>query len=464
MFKTIVLTDIKQNILSFKLQITFIIMLIIFGIGGVAYVFQQRDALEDYRNYSSKMQDKIRKDADNITKVVINKQDNLFCPLRNGFIDDAKSQFTPNNIVYNAFNVFEYSISRTSSNPYLNLSNDLNWGFIFSIICSFAILLLSYDAISGEREQQTLKLILSNNVSRGVLLFGKYISIVISSVLMVVPGLLLSIIILLLSGVLKMNGLMTFEITGFMITGILFIAVISALGLFCSVVSRSVNISLLTSLTLWAVFLIFSPELAVFSAEHLFKIKNSEVIQAEIQSVQDAINKAAPEGSWSMNGRNPFYPKHKLRANNISNLMNAEKQLKDEWFRSQFNQYEKASWVTYFSPISVFGMASEAIIGSGYPRFRKNWNDLHTYQGQFLNWFKAIDAKDTKSPHWYNPEEDVSMSREKIKFEEIPLYTERMMTIPQRLTKALPGILLLLFYSFLLFGITVVMFNRYDVR
>jgi hypothetical protein len=179
---------------------------------------------------------------------------------------------------------------------------------------------------------------------------------------------------------------------------------------------------------------------------------------------QDAINKAAPEGSWDMWGDNPFFPKHELRATNITNLMNAEKQIKDERYNSQFRQYEKASLFTFLSPISVFGMVNESLIGSGYPRFRKNWVDLHTYQTQFLAWFKAIDVKDPKSPHWYNPEEDVSTSREKIKFEEIPLYTERMMTIPQRLTKALPGIMLLVFYSFLLFGTTVVMFNRYDVR
>jgi ABC-type transport system involved in multi-copper enzyme maturation permease subunit len=465
MLKTIILTDIKQNIQSFKLQVTFIIMLMVFTVGSIAYVFQYRDTMADYRDYSSKMLDKIRKEADiNITSVAIEKNDQLFAPLNNGFIDDAKSQFTPNNINYNAYNVYEYSISRKTSNPYLYLSHDLNWVFILSIITSFAILLLSYDAISGEREQQTLKLILSNTVSHGVLLFGKYFSIIISGVLMVLPGLLVSLIILILSGTLKMNSLIAFETIGFMVAGVLFISTISALGLFCSVVSRSANVSLLIGLTLWAVFLIFSPNLAVFASDHLFKIKNSETIQTEIKATQDAINKAAPEGSWSMNGGNPFYPKHELRAKNIINLMNSEKQIKDEWYNNQFGQYEKASRVTYISPISLFGMVSESLIGSGYPRFRKNWSDLHTFQNQFLTWFKAVDAKDPKSPHWYNPYEDVSTSRQKIKFEEIPIYTEKIMTIPQRLTRALPGILLLVFYSFLLFGTTVVMFNRYDVR
>lgn len=465
MQKTIILNDIKQNIQSLKLQVTFVIMLVIFTVGSITYVFQYKDATEDYRDYSSKVIENMRKGADvNITRIAVEKNNQLFAPLNNGFIDDAKSQFTPNNILYSAYNVYDYSISRKSSNPYLYFSNDLNWGFILSILTSFSILLLSYDAISGEREQQTLKLILSNSVPRGVLLFGKYLSIIISSLLIVLPGLLISLVILLVSGILKMNTLQIFEIIGFLIAGILFIAAISAMGLFCSAISRSANISLLLCLTLWCVFHIFSPDLAVFSAENLFKIKNSKTIDAEIQSVKNAINKAAPEGSWSMMGGDLFFPRHELRAKNQTNLMNAEKRIRDEWYNSQFRQYEKASLLTYISPISLFGMVNESLIGGGYPRFRKNWEDLHTYQNQFLTWFKAFDSKDTKSPHWYNPYEDCSTSREKIKFEEIPLYTERMMTIPQRLTSALAGILLLLLYSFLLFGTTVVMFNRYDVR
>ncbi|HBH82401.1 MAG: hypothetical protein A2X05_15545 [Bacteroidetes bacterium GWE2_41_25] len=464
MLNTIILTDIKQNIQSLKLQVIFIIILVVFTVGSVAYVFQYRDAMEDYHNYSLKMQEEIRKDADiNITRVAVYKRDHLLAPENNGFIDDSKSQFTPNNIQYNAFNVFGYSISRMTSNPYLYLSNDLNWVFILSIIASFAILLLSYDTISGEREQQTLKLILSNSIPRGVLLFGKFMSIVISSVIMLLPGLLISLIILLISGILKISALQAFEITMFIVAAILFISTISALGMFCSVVSRSSSVSLLIGIILWSVFLIFSPNIAVFTADQIFKIKNSETVQEEVKMTKDAINKAAPEGSWS-GSDNPFFPRHELRAKNQTNLMNAEKQIKDEWYNSQFRQYEKASRFTYLSPISIFGMVNESLIGSGYPRFRKNWEDLHTYQNQFLSWFKAIDSKDTKSPHWYNPYEDYSTSREKIRFEEIPLYTEKLMTIPQRLASAFPGIILLVIYSFLLFGISVLMFNRYDVR
>lgn len=79
-------------------------------------------------------------------------------------------------------------------------------------------------------------------------------------------------------------------------------------------------------------------------------------------------------------------------------------------------------------------------------------------------WFKEFDLKDKTSPHWYNPYEDCSTSRQKIKSEDIPQYAENDSTIPQRLKAAFPGAIALILYAAVLFGITVVMFNRYDVR
>jgi ABC-type transport system involved in multi-copper enzyme maturation permease subunit len=474
MLKIIILNEIKQHILSLRLQLIFIIIFILFILGSVAFIFQFRASTNDYETYSGKAREELLNGKPqtglfstsdrNVTAIAVEVQNYILPPLKNGFIDDSKSQYIPNTIQFNAFNAFGYSVSRRSGNPYLTASQELNWYFIISLILSFAILLLSFDSVSGEKQSQTLSLILSNSVPRSLLLLGKYLSIIISSFIMILPGIIVALIILLLSGAIRFDSALVMEVIIFLTVEVLFIACIAALGIFCSVVSQSANISLLLCLGLWLMFLIFSPNLAVFSAENLFRIKNSETIETEIKTAQDAINKAAPEGSWSMNGGNPFYPQHELRAKNLTNLFNAEKQIKDEWYNMQFEQYKNATRFTYISPISLFGLISEAITGNGYPRFQKNWNDFHTFQSGFLTWFKAIDANDPNSPHWYNPYEDCSTSRLKVKPEEIPVFTEKMMPISLRLTTAKPGVLLMLAYSFLLFGITAIRFNRYDVR
>jgi ABC-type transport system involved in multi-copper enzyme maturation permease subunit len=444
--------------------VAFVIMLLVFIVGSIAYVYQYKASKENYRLFVSKFSEECQSDAANLTRLAVNKRSYILEPLSNSFIDDAKSGDIPNTITYNAYNVYDYSISQQSGNPYISQSNGLSWAFIISIIGSFTVLLLSYNSISGEREMNTLKLMISNPVSRYIIITGKFLSIIITGLLLVLPGFIASIVIFIISGIMQFNVVLLFEIIGFVIAQMLFFACMAALGLLCSTITRSANVSLLACLVLWSFFLILSPNIAVFAADSVFKVKDSETVLSEVNAGQDAINKSAPEGSWAMNSGNPFFPNHELRANNITKLVHAEKTIRDNWYSAQFNQYEKASMLTYISPISLFGMLGECITGSGYIRFQKNWNDFHNYQGQLLQYFKAKDSTDPKSPHWYNPSEDVSTTKMKVDFSEIPMYAEKKMALSERVAKAATSSALLICYAFGLFALTLALFNRYDVR
>jgi ABC-type transport system involved in multi-copper enzyme maturation permease subunit len=474
MLKSIISCNLKQNLLSFRLQVLFVIITLAFFIGGVGFIVQNRFANDEYNIYIAKTKDlQERSDREflsnavltrNITSTAVEMQNYVFKPLQNYFIENGKSQYIPNTITYNAFNVFSYNISRSSGNPYLVLSEDLNWTFIISVILSFAVLLLSFDSISGERELHTLTLMLSNGVSRFSLFSGKYISIVLTGFILTLPGIILSLLLLILSGSVNFNTILFFELAIFTLILLMYIACIAILGMFCSVIARSSNISLLLCLTLWAVFLIFAPNIAVFSADTLFKTKNSESILQEVESAKEAINKAAPEGSWSMNSNDPFYAKHKLRADNQMNLMNAEKQIKDKWYKDQFSQYRSASYLTCLSPVSLYGFINESLTGNGFPRFEKNWNDLHIFQTQFFEWFREKDLNDPKSPHWFNPYEDCSTSRLPVQSDFLPVYREDLMTVSDRFQNASPRIILLILYTLVLFIVTAKYFSSYDVR
>ena len=65
------------------------------------------------------------------------------------------------------------------SNPNLwNIRPDytqIDWVFIIALVLSFVAILFTFDAISGERERGTLRLTLSNSVSRGAVLFAKFL-------------------------------------------------------------------------------------------------------------------------------------------------------------------------------------------------------------------------------------------------------------------------------------------------
>ena len=64
--------------------------------------------------------------------------------------------------------------ARNLENPYLNLFSQIDLVSIFQVVLSLLALLFAYDAIAGDWESGTLRLVISHPVRRGTILFGKY--------------------------------------------------------------------------------------------------------------------------------------------------------------------------------------------------------------------------------------------------------------------------------------------------
>ncbi len=61
------------------------------------------------------------------------------------------------------------------ANPYMIIFHSIDLALVFGVVLSLLALLFAYDAVSGEREDGTLRLMLSNAVPRDVVLIGKYL-------------------------------------------------------------------------------------------------------------------------------------------------------------------------------------------------------------------------------------------------------------------------------------------------
>jgi hypothetical protein len=136
-----------------------------------------------------------------------------------------------------------------------------------------------------------------------------------------------------------------------------------------------------------------------------------------------------------------------------------------EHYIAQFRQVDHTRRWTWISPLAVFDYGSEALLNGGYTRLYRNYNDLQNFKTQYLQWFKDVDAKDPDSPHWYNPADGaLSTSRKAVAYEEIPQFAERHATIPERLAETLKYLMVMLAYMGVMLVLTIVRFERYDVR
>ena len=465
MFRTILRRELLHNLYSLRFLISLALLLAVFAAGAVSFVRSQAAGLEKYRETQGQYLEKMRTlAAASATQLAVSRQTFSLKPRANAFISDAKERYLPNAIVFSAWNVFSFQNKSGSANPFLKKFDELSWTFITALILSFIALLFTFDAVSGEKESKTLSLSLANPVSRGTLLGAKLGSAVLSVMAIVLAGVLTGLLIVVVLGPEGVSAALAGEVLGYLAVAGLLAGTFAAFGLLASVVARGSNVSLLLALSFWLAFAVVIPNSSTFLAKGFYPIARSEEVQKNVDAVFDDLNKNAPPGSWMMNSGNPFLPQHELRANLQMKRLRAEKGIRDVYARAMFRQFERTRLLTAVSPVALFEYLTEAVSGGGYLRFRKAWEDMHVYQEQFLAFFKALDAADTGSPHWFNPNENVSTTRKPVAFEKVPQFEERPMPFAARVGPALKYLLINVFVLSAVYFLAFILFIRYDVR
>ena len=464
MFKNLYFHELQSYLYSLRFHVSFVIVVLVFTTGSISFVSSYTDTHDNYTKYMQNEQAVLAEQAKNISRLATGRQNYIMSPRSNSIINDCKEGYLPNEIIYSAYNVFGFTVRHQTFNPLLSRADSLSWSFIVSMLLSFITLLFAFDAISGEKEDRTLALVFSNAVPRRTVLGSKLASIITVVGCMQLMGIIISLLILTISGKVLIDGTYLLETVGFLLISLLLITIFAIFGLLSSVITRYSNISLLISLCFWLIVAVVIPNTSIFWAKKLFPIPTAHQVEAALNEEKSDINRNAPEGSWSSNSGNPFYPRHELRANNQTNLMNAEKRHRDDYYRQMFRQFEHTRSFTVISPIAQFDYINEAFLGGGYLRFRKNWDDLRVFQTQFLQWFKDIDAKDSESPHWYNPYEALSTSRKPVEVDQVPRYEEQIAPFAQRIQFVSPYLIAMVITIAILFGACFYFFVRYDVR
>ena len=233
-------------VLSLRLHLSLILVIVLFAIGSMAFVKSYNADRESYKQVYDDYIGLEKGWAEKNLGDYMNEVRSFILPPRgDGFITDASEKQMPLQFWYTGYSVHGFDVPSWASNELIRSFAELNWTYIVSIILSFMVLLFSYDQVSGDKESGTLALTVSNPVPRGVLLTGKYLSVIAISLLVLLPGVVLSLIIMLLARTVEFNTALVAEIAGFMLGAALFTACMAALGLLASVIAARSNISLL---------------------------------------------------------------------------------------------------------------------------------------------------------------------------------------------------------------------------
>ena len=354
-----------------------------------------------------------------------------------------------------------YSYRLHRANALLKAFLEVDWAFVVGVVVSFVAVLFTYDAVCGEREDGTLQLMLSTPVPRDTVLLGKSIGAFLSVAVPTVLGMVLSLLVVLLSGQVELGGDAWGRIGLMGGFSLVYIALFTWLGLFVSARCRRTATSLLTLLFIWVVAVVLVPNTLGSVAAELEQIPSGKVFnQQRRQAIRE---RHKPDGLLDASP-SEIPPKREALerwARYLNDEVAIHTRMTDGHLDDQFRQVEKARMLMRVSPAAVYQYAMEALAGTGFARHRTFVQEARRYRSRFVAFVKQTDRKDPKSPHVYLVKE--GLSNKPVNVQNIPPFIDRE-TLGTAIAQVALDATILLALCILLFACAYFSFLRYDAR
>ncbi len=300
-------------------------------------------------------------------------------------------------------------------NPFLASFFSIDFVDIAAIIFSLLALIFSYDAFSREREDGTLKLKMSNSLSRSSCLAGKILGILFTLLPILVFSFVLGAVLVLLSKNISFSAVEWGRIVLLFAASLLYLAVFVFIGLVVSARSRTSVTGLVLCLFLWVFFVFLIPNLSANFAESFAGVQsrdNLERVLADLdrecsEKIREGYRAAGlPEGYscwWCSidkdgyvetygNSRSDFEIfRSKALISEPIRLDYAEKKWASQkaYLDSLARQARIARGLSFLSPAGLFRTVASAICATDLETHFDRMDRVRRYREIFINFFQA---------------------------------------------------------------------------
>jgi ABC-type transport system involved in multi-copper enzyme maturation permease subunit len=343
---------------------------------------------------------------------------------------------------------------------------DLDWAFIIGVIVSFAAIILTYDAISGEREDGTLKLMISNSVSRASIILGKYLGGVVSLFIPLAVAIMLNLIIILILGV-NFTAMQWGRIGIISLISLVYISCFLMLGLFISSITRNSATSLVILLFLWTIFIAIVPSSGRIIAGEIRKVAPGRIVNKKLGDAWDQVLDHYPSGTlnWNWNYEPPV-PEQVIRRGKATwEVAEVRDRIRDDHRKEMIHQLRLAQNLMRVSPMMTYTFLCEAVAGTGSSRSESFMAQVKRFRDEWREWTFSEDKKDKDSFHIISNEKWTKPYSQKAPdFEHLPRFYEELPSLKDSFRSGLPDLSLLILFNVVLFMASYLVFMRYDVR
>ena len=468
--------ELYDHLNSLRFAFTTVLLIALMVVNAIGYLGEYAAQSTAYEKKVSASLDKMRANADSLYKLFTEGPGALYKkPGSLSFCANGGETFIPESaegVGEGLFLISSHFSIRTlwrmkypQSNP--NLWDimpdytDVDWGDIISVVLSLVAILFTFDAITSEQERGTLRLTLSNSISRGTVLVSKFFAALITIAIPFLIAAFINLFLLYTSGSIPF-GPNEWERLGVIVfIAFAYISIFLALGLLISSRVSSSSTSLTVLLLVWVVWVVLLPSTIGALTSDLQPTMTRNELAARRQHLANNFHQQYDE-LWSKvpSREIPATEETLLWSRYLTEHARDIGRLNEEHLDAQIAQVQLARSITRISPASSVRYAIESLAGTGFTRHLQFLEQVRRYANEFMSFLIETDRSDPESPHAIGPQEGTS--QKPVRFESIPKFEDHINS-KGAYNAAVTDILLLLLFFAVLFAGAFLAFIRVDI-
>ena len=497
MLKTLIGRELLNNLMTFRFAAVALITLLLVVANTVVLTQDYEQRLESY-NDAVKMHHQQLRQAKTYSTMYL-------------FVDRAPNPLSIFNVgldkrlgnligIYHGFvpSLWDAQMHGTD-NPFVAFFSSIDIVFVFEVILSLMGLIFAYDAIAGERERGTLRLVLAQPIGRGQILLAKYISAMACLLVPLILSLLFALLLLTRSIPLSTADFLC--IAGIVLTSFAYLSLFYLIGLLISVATRRTGTALMLAMFVWGFLILVYPNLIRATVNPGGDAQaRTKTAQNQIQQILDEYERERQKflenegiagetsefskalGFYHQAGVNPvtltsyienmsviseirpefekYVPVAKryynfvepLATRTVEKAWRIRKQALDEIY---VRQATTDRILLKLSPVGIYDTATQAWAGTDLSGLRDFFEAARRYRKVVIDYLYAKDA--FSSREWFVADKGV------VDWSTLPQFTFERPDVLTHAKRALPDLFLLLICNLALFMGIILIFIRSEV-
>lgn len=458
MLKELFFKELHDLLISLRFHLALLTIVILMS-AAASYTSTYRDAVADhYRGLNEN--ETLLTSVQRLSDLVDLRQTIFKPPSRLAFLADGKEELLPNTYSV-AASVAPVAEVRSRRNLILGEFSNIDLVFIVGVLISFMAIILTYDAVSGEKELGTLKQMLANSVSRSTIIAAKFLSASASLLAAFLTGFMMALLLLLTAGI-AFSPEDVWRILAVLIISASYIALFVALGLFLSTLAHNSITSLVVALLIWALLVVVVPDSGGLLASKIYGIPRFVDVQKQITAASAEVDKEYRRIPKALDLDDLFNPLNRPWAEWGNKRRVAYESIHINFEQQRFQQILSSFKTISFSPYVLYRRAAEKLLNIDIERQKDFLQQAFDYRERLRQFIRSVDSTDPKSPHIYYYA--FFTSQKEIAPSAVPRFAENTKRFRDSLSDSIGYVSAIICLTLVLVIGGFVSFLRYDIR